>query len=336
MKILITGASGFIGTTLIHHLVTEKPDYNIFGAVRKTSYITKLEELGVKLENFDLNDYTTFKRAVQDKDVVVHLAANFNFLASEESLFKENVEATKKLAETCLSLNTNHFIYCSSTEALGVVIDGTEESEYHPDEVYGKSKMEAEKILLQMYHENNFPVTIVRPSGVFGPGENYVFKEIIDSIDRTILNKFIPTKAMNNVQFTYVDDVVRGLIRIIQNPKITKGQIYHLVSDNPQSYRQIFCTIADKIGRRRPIFIPYFPLIFIKPFWPLIVKFYRKKGFGYPYVPNGLYKLQTNRNYLNLKAKRDIGFHPKVTFEEGVERTINWMRSQNMIKTKRK
>ena len=179
MKILVTGASGFIGSTLIHHLVTKKLDYEIFAAVRKTSNITKLKELGVKMENFDLNNYTTFEHAVQDKDIVVHLAANFDFLASEESLFKQNVEATIKLAEVCLSLNVSHFVYCSSTEALGAIINGTEESEYQPDEVYGKSKMQAEKILLQMCHKRNFPVTIVRPSGVFGPGDNYVFREII-------------------------------------------------------------------------------------------------------------------------------------------------------------
>ena len=336
MKILVTGANGFIGSALIRHLIAKKFDYDIFCAVRKTSNTTKLKNLGVKMVNFDLDDYSTFESAVRDKDIIVHLAANFDFLASEKSLFKQNVEATKKLADICLSFQIKHFIYSSSTEALGIVSDGTEESDYHPDEIYGKSKMEAEKLLLQMYHEKNFPVTIVRPSGIFGPEDNYVFKELIESIDRTILNKIVPTRAMNKLHFTYIDDVVRGLVQIIQNPRISIGQIYHLASDEPQTYRQIFCTIADKIGRSRPIFIPYFPLILAKPFWPLLMKFYRWKGFGYPYVPNALNKLQTNRNYLNIKAKKEIDFHPEITFDEGVERTIDWMRSQNMIKTKKR
>ena len=164
MKVLVTGASGFIGKAFVEALTNENPNIEIYCAVRKTSNVEELKKLNVNFVDFDLTDSTTFIQAVKDKAVIVHFAANFDLLASEESLFKLNVDATRELAEAALKENIKHFIYCSTTEAMGIVTDGTEDSGYNPDEVYGHSKMEAEKILLHMKENNQLPLTIVRPT----------------------------------------------------------------------------------------------------------------------------------------------------------------------------
>ncbi len=336
MRVLVTGASGFIGKAFVKTLINEHPNIEIYCAVRKTSNVEELQNLDVKFVNFDLTDSTTFFQAVKEKDVIVHFAANFDFLASEESLFKQNVDATRELAEAALKENIKHFIYCSTTEAMGIVTDGTEDSDYNPDEVYGRSKMEAEKILLRMKENSQLPLTIVRPTGVFGPGDNYTIKEMIECVDRTILNKVFPTAAKNYIHYTYIDDIVQGFIEILVNPEKTIGEIYILASDDPQTYRELFITITKALGRRSPIFISPFPTIIARPFWPFIVKFYRWRNFGFPFVPYAIKKISTSRNYLNLKAKRDLVFQSKVNFETGIENEVAWMRSQDMIKTKLK
>jgi dihydroflavonol-4-reductase len=336
MKVLVTGASGFLGKAFIKALIYEHPDIEIFCAVRKTSNVEELQNLDKKIVNFDLTDFTTFPQAVKEKDVVVHFAANFNLLASEESLFKLNVEATKELAEVSIKENIKHFVYCSTTEAMGIVTDGTEESDYNPDEVYGRSKMEAEKALLSMKENNKLPLTIVRPTGVFGPGDNYIIKEMIESVDRTILNKVFPTAAKNYIHYTYIEDIIQGFIKIIENPEKSIGEIYILASDEPQTYRELFIVISRALGRKPPFFISYFPIFIARPFWPLIVKFYRWRNFGYPFVPNAFKKISSSRNYLNLKAKRDLGFLPTINLEIGIENEVAWMRSQDLIKTKLK
>lgn len=102
---------------------------------------------------------------------------------------------------------------------MGIATDGTEESEYNPDEVYGRSKMEAEKSLTKMKENDQLPLTIVRPTRVFGPGDNYTIREMIISVDGTFLNKVFPTSAKNFIHFTYIDDIVKGFIEILEKPR---------------------------------------------------------------------------------------------------------------------
>lgn len=336
MRIFVTGASGFIGKAFVKTLHNDYPDINITCGVRKSSDIEELRKMGLNLVLFDLDSTSEFESVITDYDTVVHFAANFNLLASKESLLKQNVVATKDLAYACIEKNVKHFIYCSSSEALGVVVDGKEDSPYNPDELYGISKMEAEKVLLDLLEEKNLPVTIVRPSGVFGPGDNYVVKEWIESLDRSILNKIIPVSGENLIHWTYIDDIVQGFIKILLNKEQCIGEIFHLCSDQPQTYREVLVTIIDKLNRKKPLIIKFIPVFFYRPFWPFVVAFYRWKGLGYPYVPNAMKKVGTNRSYSNNKAKRVLGFQPKTDFAIGIEKEVEWMREQGILKKRLK
>ena len=145
MKILVTGATGFIGSAFVQALISEKGEYEVYCAVRKSSNKEELEKLDVNFVNFDLTNHSTFGGAVKDKNIVIHFASHYKNWdrAPKNILFSCNVEATQKLAEACLEAQVQHFIYCSSTEALGKVVNGTEEADYNPDEYYGKTKMDA-------------------------------------------------------------------------------------------------------------------------------------------------------------------------------------------------
>ncbi|MHA2244079.1 MAG: NAD-dependent epimerase/dehydratase family protein [Candidatus Hodarchaeales archaeon] len=236
MKILVTGATGFIGKAFVKSLIGEKVEYDIYCAVRKTSKKEDLERLGIKLVNFDLIEHTTFIPAVKGMDIVVHFASHYKDWdrTPEDVLLSCNVEATQKLAKACLEANVKHFVYCSSTEALGKVVNGTEESDYNPDETYGETKMETEKILLEMQKMKNLPLTIARSTGVIGFGDCYPFNDLILAVDQglILLPRILPGSGEGTIHWTDIDDIVQGFIKIIQMPEKTIGQIFNLASNS--------------------------------------------------------------------------------------------------------
>lgn len=335
-NILVTGATGFIGEAFVNALNIKKENYNIFCAVRITSNIDSLKHLNVKFVEFDLTDPKCFPLVTKGMDIVVHFAALYNFHGSKEQLYKHNFEATRDLAEACLKNKVKHFIYCSTTEVLGIIQNGSEESECKPDfhlGYYGASKLAAEKTLLEIYHENQLPITIVRPTGVIGPGNCYPFNELIESLDKNALNaKIFPGSGNHTVHWSYLDDIVQGFILILENSEKTIGEIFNLASDEPQTYKEIFTVIAETLGKKPPRFISFFPIFIGKVIWPVIHNYYKLKGLDiFPFKPGSLDNTTISRSYSNKKAKEILGFNPQINFKLGVERTIEWMREQGLL-----
>ncbi len=289
MRILVTGASGFIGKAFVKALIAEKLSLDVFCTIRKTSQKEDLKELDITLVDFDLTDHSTFASTVKGMDIVVHFAAHYNFSSPKEILFSHNVEASQKLAEACLEAKVKHFDYCSSAEALSLILDGTEESNYNPDEIYGISKMETEKILLTMQEEKGLPLTIAKPTGIIGPGECYPFNDIILAVDKGILflPKFLPGYGKGTIQWTDIDDIVQGFINIIQMPEKSIGQIYNLASDHSQTWNEVVEVISNNLGIKYSTF--HIPAFLARLGMPLFILYYRLRGIdNFVLYPNAI------------------------------------------------
>jgi len=330
-KILITGATGFIGQHLTEELVkNDQYDYEIYCGVRKTSNTSFLETLDVNFRHLDLNDYDSFPSAVENIDTVIHLAANFDFHAKKQDLIKYNVEATEKLARACLEeQKVDHFVYCSSTEALGVVENGNENAEYNPDDNYGLSKQKAEQMLFDLAEEESLPLTIVRPSGVYGPGDQYVFTEIIQALDKGVV-KAIPGDGKANIHFTYITDIVQGFCRIIEQPEKSIGETFIIASDEPQSYLEIIETVAEILEVKPPSL--HVPPFLAKLGMPLLSFYYKLRGVDlFPLRANAVQKMTSSRSYSNSKIKDMLGYQPRIKFQEGVKKTVYWLQTENLL-----
>ncbi|MFX0122061.1 MAG: NAD-dependent epimerase/dehydratase family protein [Candidatus Hodarchaeota archaeon] len=331
----MTGASGFLGSAFVQALAGKKTDFNVYCAIRKSSNIDDLENMDINFVNFDLTDYTTFDSAVEGKNVVVHFASPYKNWerSSEEVLFSQNVEATQKLAEACLEAQVQHFVYCSTTEALGKVVNGVEESDYNPDELYGKTKMEAEKILLEMQEKRDFPLTIVRPTGVIGYGDCFPFNDIIIAVDKKLilLPKFLPGSGKGTIHWTDIEDIVQGFIKIIEKPEKSIGQIYNLASDQAQTWNEVVKAICNSLGIKSSTY--HIPVFLARLGVPLFVLYYKIRGVkNFVLYPNAVKKLQTSRSYINSKAKKELGFNPTVNFESSVNNAVLWLKKQELLK----
>ncbi|UCG02347.1 MAG: NAD(P)-dependent oxidoreductase [Candidatus Heimdallarchaeota archaeon] len=334
MKILVTGATGFIGNAFVQALIAERTDYDVYSAVRKSSNIEDLEKFNVKFIDFDLTDFTTFGSAVEGMDIVVHFASpykNWN-RAPEDILFSRNVVATQKLAEACLDGQIQHFVYCSTTEALGKVINGTEESDYNPDEIYGKTKMEAEKILIEMQERRGFPLTIARPTGVIGFGDCFPFTDLILAVEKKLilLPKFLPGSGKGTIHWTDIEDIVQGFIKIIEKPEKSIGQIYNLASNQAQTWNEVVKTICNSLGLKSSTY--HIPVFLARIGVPLFRVYYKIRGVkNFILYPNAVKKLQTSRSYINSKAKKELGFNPTVDFGSSVHNAVSWLKKQGLL-----
>ncbi len=306
MKILVTGATGFIGTNLLPYLRQHIPGVDFLCLTRKkTAKPGELvwEELA--------------QRHFDDVDGVIHLAGlahDTKNTLDDSAYYKVNYELTKLLYDYYLKSNARKFIYVSSVKAAADSVDGVLSEDVHPTPVtaYGKSKLQAEEYIRQLsLGVNHKSFYILRPSMVHGPGNkgnlNLLYKFAAKGLPYP-LGAFNNNRSFLSVEnFCYV--CYQLLTRDIQSG------VYNLADDEPMSVKELFGVIAKAIGRKAPVLnIP-------KPLVAAIA------GIGttlkLPLNTERLHKLTENYVVSNAKIKAALGVDKfPVSVREGIERTI--------------
>ena len=168
MKVLVTGASGFLGGSHLVELLVEK-GYEVVGMVRKTSDTSLLDRLGVEKRVADLTDPSSLVKAVRGIEAVVHLGAYYTFHGKKELYELVNVQGTRNVLDACLGEGVQRFVYCSTTEAIGPVreIPAHEDHPPNPQYEYGRCKLKIESLVKG--YADRIKTTIIRPSGMYGP-----------------------------------------------------------------------------------------------------------------------------------------------------------------------
>ncbi len=330
MKVLITGVTGFIGSHLIDRMLRDGK-YTIVGMARDKGKAHVLEAKGIEIRYGDLLDQSSLKDITEGIDAVIHLAAMMRFHAPREQLFRHNVEGTKFLVDDAIRCNVKHFIYISTTEAIGPVTNppGDENSPYSPTYDYGRSKMECELWLREQFKSRGFPVTIVRPTGVLGPGDLYVSLSTIRAIAQGKLS-MLPGKADKYVHFTYVEDVVQGILKVLERPAVSFGETFIIAGDQYVTYKDQLSMIAKLTDARPPT--RSVPVSIAKMYVKFVEWRNKRKGIDDFFWHASLVDDMTvHRAYSNAKAKNVLGFQPQYTLETALEKTIQYYKDQHLI-----
>jgi len=328
-RILVTGATGFIGSHLVKRLLKEGK-YEIVAMARNPTKAEWLEKEGIEVRYADLGQPDTLENITKGIDVVVHLAARMKFHEPFEKMYPINVAGTHKLAKDAEKNGVNHFIYTSTTEAIGPAVGGIadENTPCNPVYDYGKTKLVSEQILREMHKNNDFPVTIVRPTGVYGPGDLYVAYSTVRAIAKGKLS-MIPGDGSHYIQFVYVKDLVEGYLKIINNEK-TLGETYILTSEDYYTYKEAFTIIANILGVPPPK--RHVPVWFAKMGIWFIEKLNALRGIDdFVFHVSVVDDMQVDRRYSIEKAKKELGYQPKYTFEEGMKETIQWYKENGYL-----
>ena len=167
------------------------------------------------------------------------------FHDSWDSLYNHNVKATQIIAADALKHHVKHFIYSSSTEAIGPVthIPGDETSPYNPTYEYGKTKQLAEQWLKEKQHTAGLPLLSSNQQGFMDRGTSMLHYPPFVRL-RTG-NYVLPGKGDSVIHFTYVDDVIQGFQRTIEKPQQLLGETFILASDEYITYKKMFTIIAN-------------------------------------------------------------------------------------------
>jgi nucleoside-diphosphate-sugar epimerase len=331
MKVLVTGASGFVGGYLVEELA--RWGHSVTGMVRKNSDRSFLEELGVKLVVGDLADPDSLTKATKGVDAVVHLAAYYTFSGKKEVYESVNVGGTRSLLEASLKNRVIRFVYCSTTEAIGPVEKppGDENSPTNPQYDYGRSKVKAEGVVKD-YASKGLDYTIVRPSGIYGPRnvDDVSYWFITSVFKNSISTRFIVGSGESLVQFTHISDVVQGFALVLEKLEVSKNQVYIISEDGAHTYNETYKILCDISGRKPPrIHVnPWLAKAMITP----VEGINRVTGReNFMWHTKTVDSVTTNRWYSIEKAKKELGFTPKYDLKTGLMETVNWYKRNGYL-----
>ena len=327
MKILITGASGFIGSHLADALHAK--GHQLRCLVRTTSSLEWIKHLPVEYVYGTLFDTEALTKAVKNVDVIYHVAG-LTKAKSREEYFQGNQIATKNLLDAVLTANPaiKRFIHVSSQAAVGPSVPGTpvnEQTAFHPITAYGESKMEAEKECLNRMAK--LPITITRPPAVYGPRDKDVFA-FFDTMNKGLQ----PMIGFNNkeVSLIHVTDLVNGIVLAGEHPKGI-GQTYFISSERFYNWKEIGEITARVMGKkgfrlRVPVSVVY-TIAGISELYSAITR--KAVLLNYEKAKD---IVQDAWTCSIAKAKQEIGFGEQRTLEEGIRSTIAWYRERGWLK----
>lgn len=325
-KILVTGASGFIGSHLVREL--RKHNNDITCLVPPGENTSPLNDLEVKIIYGEITQKAPLEEAVTGTDYIFHLAARLGG-NNNEAFYRVNFDGTQNLIDVCLEqkVKPERFLFLSSTAAVGPSgKDKThnEDTVCQPVSHYGKSKLMAEQYLGSL--DGKFPHTIIRLPLVYGPGSRgglYIFFKL--------LNKRISLSfGKGETNLFYVSDAVEGIIKAAESP-IAIGKTYILGENKIYSFRQIRDTIVKTV-KKRPVklFIPFSLMYVVAFFFEMIARIAKKR----PSLTRNEMKSYAKYRYWRFdtdKATRDFGFQSRVSLEQGLRTTFDWYKERDLI-----
>jgi len=324
-KILVTGATGFTGGHLCDRLI--KDGEQVVAFVRETSNTDHLQKIGVECRVVDIRDPRSVRDNFYDIDRVYHIAAAWRSEhADREEFHRVNVVATQNLLEAAKSADIKMFVHCSTVGVQGDINDppANEDYRFQPGDHYQETKLEGE-LLARQYFSNGLRGAVFRPVGIYGPGDTR-FLKLFRPINKGTFVMIGSGKTLYHM--TYIEDLVDGII-LVGTREEAVGEVFTLGGDKYTTLLELVNAIADALGKPHPRWrVPFYPVFLASIVCDRVCRTLGVEPFLYPRRVEFFYK---DRAFDISKAKRLLGYKPKVSLEEGLKKTAEWYREKGMI-----
>jgi len=238
-----------------------------------------------------------------------------------------NVEGTRRLLEAAWQAGVQRFVHCSTVGVQGEIKNppADETAPYNPGDVYQESKCEGEKAALKFFADSGLPGVVIRPVGIYGPGDTRFLK-----LFKFIYNGKFRMLGSGNVLYhlTYIDDLVKGVILCGEKPEAV-GQIYTLGGNEYVTLNELVTLVAEAL--EVPVPSKHFPV------WPvwfaglLCEMACRPLRIEPPIYRRRVDFFIKDRAFDISKARRELGYEPEVDLRAGLKRTAEWYRAQGLL-----
>ena len=320
MKILVTGATGFIGGNLARELWHK--DYQVRALVRPGSNTLTIEDTGIEQVSGDILCAESVRRAITGCQAVFHCAATYTFWArNTQDIYRTNVAGTRLVLEEARRSGVEKVVYTSTVATVGLKPGGlgSEDVPVNPGHLIGtykKSKLQAEQVALKMAAEG-LPVVVVNPTAPFGPWD--VKPTPTGRVVLDFLRGKIPAYVGTGLNLVDVADVVAGHILAMEHG--VSGQRY-LLGNRNLSLKQIFKLLEELTGRPAPkLRLPFWVAMgagYIDQAWEGML-LHRE-----PKIPLEGLKVSKTPMYVSCqKAVTELGL-PQSPVEGALEKAIRW------------
>ncbi|HYT92405.1 MAG TPA: NAD-dependent epimerase/dehydratase family protein [Gemmataceae bacterium] len=329
---VVTGATGLLGSHIAEQLAAR--GQRIRAVVRPTSDVAFLRQLGAELALCDIRDRETLIRAVAGADVVYHCAARVGDWGNWRRFQTDVIETARNVLQACQAGGVGRILYVSSVSVYGhprpSPVRLTEDEPLGQRlgiwDHYCRAKIAAEELARAYGPE----VTIIRPTWIFGPRDRNTFPRLL----RALRGGWVSLLGTgdNLLNIVYAADVAEGAILAANHPN-ARGQVYHLCSEGEVTQRQFYDALSDALGlprvtRQRPYWLA---------FWGGFVGEVIARLFRWgraPYISRYSVRLVGRPAHFSIeKARKELGWQPRVGILEGVRRTLESMGIPLGVKT---
>ena len=328
MRILVTGGTGFVGSHLVrrllargHQLVSLDKNPGLFDEELRSS--------GATLITGSVTNPDDVKRAMEGCELVYHLASPFGDILQPDSVYWDiEVNGTRNVLQAAQGQRVRRVIHCS-TQGVHGIIDrppGDEDSPLAPRDYYCYSKVEGERVC-QEFIARGMDVVIVRPTSVYGPGDTRGWLKLYRMVESGWFLMIGDGRTLNHP--VYVENLVDVFELVADKPNVG-GRVYLAGDDQSVSLTELVRGVGKALGSEvRIVRFPFYQIAWLGS--GVIEMLFKAIGIKPPVFRRRLSWFKTNRAFRIDRAKRELGYQPRVSLGEGLARTAYWYRNTGFL-----
>jgi nucleoside-diphosphate-sugar epimerase len=322
---LVTGATGFTGGHLARGLAAR--GHSVRALVRDVARARDLEAAGIQLSIGDIRDPRALEAAMAGVETIYHIAAVYRRAGVSEGTYRAvNAAAVGGIVEAAAGAGVRRVVHCSTVGVHGHVArpPADEDAPLRPADIYQVTKLEGERLAREAGARLGVEVTIARPTGIYGPGDRRLLK-----LFRGVVRGY-PILGRGEIYYhlTYIDDLVEGF-RLCGEHPAASNHTYILAGGEVTTLNELVALIADVAGVRPPrLHLP------VWPFWvagALCEAVCVPLGLEPPIYRRRVEFYTKSRAFDIARARREIGYAPRVGLREGIDRTLDWYRQRGWL-----